>query len=116
MMSRFHPAIHTLADQMGGRVRLLLACTLATLALGVALPAPRAQAAPTHAAQQSEPGAQQQSQPGDDEPVSQEAVGEGSLRFRILAGGLFVLALLLFGLALVYWRATTPPGKRLDLQ
>jgi hypothetical protein len=80
---------------------------MATLALGVALPAPRAEAAPAHVAQESQP---------DDEPVSQEAVGEGSLRFRILAGGLFVLALLLFGLALVYWRATTPPRKRLDLQ
>jgi hypothetical protein len=97
---------------MGRSLGVLVACVVATLAVGVALPAPRAEADPTQVAQES----QQESQPDDDEPVSQEAVGEGSLRFRILAGGLFVLALLLFGLALVYWRATTPPGKRLDLQ
>jgi hypothetical protein len=112
MMFAFGSPLHTLAHQMGGRVRVLLACVLATLVVGVALPAPRADAASDHVAQES----QQESQSGDDEPVSQEAVGEGSLRFRILAGGLFVLALLLFGLALIYWRATTPPGKRLDLQ
>jgi hypothetical protein len=111
-MSALQPVVHTLAIQMGGRVRILLACVMTALVFAVALPAPRAEAVPSHQAQES----QQESQPGDDEPVSQEAVGEGSLRFRILAGGLFVLALLLFGLALIYWRATTPPGKRLDLQ
>jgi hypothetical protein len=111
-MSAMRPVVHTLALQMGGRVRVLLACVMTALVFAVALPAPPAQAAPADRAQES----QQESQPGDDEPVSQEAVGEGSMRFRILAGGLFVLALLLFGLALIYWRATTPPGKRLDLQ
>jgi len=111
MMSWRRPPVHTLAGQMRGRLRVLIACALATLALGVALPAPWAEAAPEQVAQES----QQESQP-DEEPVSQEAVGEGSLRFRILAGGLFLLALLLFGLALIYWRVTTPPGKRLDLQ
>lgn len=46
-------------------------------------------------------------------PEAQDVAGDGALRYRVLAAALFLLSLLLAGLALVYWRATTPPGKRI---
>jgi hypothetical protein len=53
-------------------------------------------------------------QTSTDSPEAQDVAGDGAFRYRVLAGALFLLSLLLTGLALVCWRATTPPGKRMQ--
>ncbi|MFT7650554.1 MAG: hypothetical protein ACI8Y4_005327 [Candidatus Poriferisodalaceae bacterium] len=43
---------------------------------------------------------------------AQQASGDGSLRYLLLAIGFLVLAMLLSGLWWIYFRATVPPARR----